>query len=79
MELFLPFPGIRSKILSQKIPHLVKQFQNGFQRQEMELSKQEMELFPPFQSLDQKTSLRKVFPFFQMIPNWFSETANGII
>jgi hypothetical protein len=45
----------------------------------MELSKQEMELFSPFQSSDLKTSLTKVSPFGSMIPEWFSETGNGII
>ena len=45
----------------------------------MELFEQEMELFFPFQSSDQKTSLLKVSPFDPTIPNWFSETGNGII
>ena len=41
---------------------MVKQFQNGFQKQEIELSKQEMELFSPFQSLEQQTKKLKKFP-----------------
>ena len=52
---------------------------NGFQEQEMELSKQEMELYLPFPVIGSKTSLSKVFPFGPTIPKWFSETGNGII
>ena len=45
----------------------------------MELSKQEMDLFSPFQSSDQKTSLTKDSSFGPTISKWFSETGNGII
>jgi hypothetical protein len=35
--------------------------------------------FSPFQSSDQTTSLKGIFPFGPMIAKWFSETGNGII
>jgi hypothetical protein len=35
--------------------------------------------FSPSQSSDQKTSFKEIWPFGLMIPEWFSETGNGII
>ena len=48
------------KLLLQKYPQLAQRFQNGFQKQEMELSKQEMELFFPFPVIESKNFFDKI-------------------
>ena len=46
MELFIPFPGLGSKNFIYKEFFRISQgFQNSFSKQEIELSKQEMELY----------------------------------
>ena len=45
----------------------------------MELFKQEMELFPYFQTSDEKNSLTKYLPYLLRSPNPVLQTGNGII
>ena len=70
MESFLQFPVIGSKNFfnkrflvqsndPKKISHSVQRFQNGFHKQEMELSKQGMELFLPFSVIVSKNFFYK--------------------
>ena len=58
---------------SQESLSEVKSCQTEFQKKEMELSKQEMEVIPS------RHIFTKVSPFGRTIPNWFSGTGNGII
>jgi hypothetical protein len=76
---FSPFQSSDQKLLLRNYPHLLQRFQNGFQNQEMELSKQEMELFLSFLVIGSKNSLKKVSPFGPTIPKWFEEAGNRII
>ena len=54
------------KNLLQKYPHLVQQFQNGFQKKEMEWSEQEMELFLPFPVFRSKNFFNKSIPILSI-------------
>ena len=47
--------------------------------QKIKLSKQEMELFIPYHTSDQQTSLAKVCTFSMSISKQVSETVNGSI
>jgi hypothetical protein len=50
---------------------LVQWFQNGFLKQELELSKQKMELFLPFLVIWSKNFFNKT------IPIWLNDSKNG--
>ena len=61
---FSPFQISDKKLLLQKLTHLVHWSQNGFQKQEKELHKQEMELFFPFLVIWSKNLFYKSFPIW---------------
>ena len=64
MELFSPH--LTSGHLIKKHPLLINQgVQNWFLKQEMELTKQEMELFFHFRACHQKSSFTRCFTFFE--------------
>jgi hypothetical protein len=80
MELFRPFSVVGSKNLFYKsIPIWSNDFKMVFRNRKWHYLNRKWNYFSPFQSLDQKTSLTKVFPISATIPKWVSETGNGII
>jgi hypothetical protein len=52
------------KLLKEKYPHLVQWFQNGFQKQETELFKQEMELLLLFPVMGSNNFFNKRIPIW---------------
>jgi hypothetical protein len=80
MEIFLPFPVIESKnFFNKSIPNWSNDFKMVDRNRKWNFLNRKWNFLSPFQSLDQKTSLTKVFPYGPAIPKWFSETGNGFI
>ena len=79
-ELFHPFPVIRSKNFSNKRIFIrSKDSKIDFRNRKWNYPNRKRNYFTPFQSLNQKTSLTKVFPLGPRILKLISETGNGII
>jgi hypothetical protein len=57
----------------------IEKFQNGFQNQDMELSKQEIELFLPFPIIGSKNFFNKNIPICFNDSKMVFRTGNGII
>jgi hypothetical protein len=80
MELFLPFPVIRSKnFFNKSIPIWYSDSIMIVRNRKWNYLNRKWNYLSPFQSSNQKTSLTKVSPFDPTIPKWFSETGNGFI
>jgi hypothetical protein len=80
MELFLTFPVIGSnKLFYKSIPNWPNNSKMVFRNRKWNDLNRKWNYFSPFQSLDHKTSFIRVSPIGPTIPNWFSETGNGII
>ena len=72
MELFLPFPVIRSKnFFNKSIPIWSNDSQMVFRNRKWNYLNRKWNYFSPFQSSDQKTSLTNVSPFGPTSPKWF--------
>ena len=70
-----PFPYFQAfdqKLLLQNIPHFYQEVQNWLSKQELELSKEEIELFLQIPGFLSKTSFMKYYSFF---PGLHSKTA----
>ena len=63
MELFILFPNIGLKASLRKYFHFYQGFQNHFQKQVMELSKQKTELLLSFHDICSETSFRNICLF----------------
>ena len=63
----------------QHLLHIYQGIQNGFSKQKMELSTQEMELFSHFQASDEKTFFITFSPYLPRNSKWIFKTGNGII
>jgi hypothetical protein len=80
MEIFLPFPVIKSKnFFNKSIPHWFNDSKMVDRKRKWNFLNRKWNYFSPFQSSDKKSSLTAVFSFGPTIPKWFSETGNGIV
>ena len=74
MELFLPFPVIRSKnFLYKSFPIWSTASKLVIRNRKLNYLNRKWNYFSPFWSSDQKTCVTKVSTFGLMIPKWFPE------
>jgi hypothetical protein len=80
MELFFLFPVIGSKkFFNKSIPIWSNDSKIVFRNRIWNYLNRKWNYFSPFQSSDQQIYLKEISSFGPMIPEWFSETGNGII
>ena len=80
MELFFPFPVIRSKnFFNKSISNGFKDSKMDFRNRKWNCLNRKWNHFSSFQSSDQKTSFTQVSPIGLRILKWISETGNEII